>query len=132
CAVALASAAAAQPFVNPPSASGVEASSRFGTPFTNSGSSSVILQEIHGLSAFPLTGNIVQIAWRRDNDSAVQSADYAAFSADFQLWLSTSPRTTQSISEDFATNRGADYTIVHNGIVNFPAQTKTPGNAGSF
>ncbi|MBK8977281.1 MAG: hypothetical protein IPM29_15320 [Planctomycetes bacterium] len=131
-ALALACPAAAQ-FVNPLSALGVEAPSRFGTPFTSSGTSSVILHEIHGLSAYPtLTGNLVQIAWRRDNDTVVASTDYIAFSVDFQLAVSTSPRTTQSISQDFATNRGADYAVVHNGIVNFPAVLKTPNVAGPF
>lgn len=120
-------------FVNPPSALTTEAPSRFGTPFSNSTSSSAMLQEIHGLSAFPsLTGNIVQVAWRRDNDTAVASGNYVAFSADFQLALSTSPRTTQSISQDFATNRGADYSVVHNGIVNFPAQAKMPPGPTPF
>ncbi len=120
-------------FVNPPSAMGAEAASRFGTPFSNSSSSMSILHEIHGLSAFPtLTGNIVQVAWRRDNDTVLASPDYVGFSADFQMSLSTSPRTTQTISDDFANNRGADFTLVHNGVVNFPPQMKTPNTAGAF
>jgi hypothetical protein len=131
-AAALAGPLSAQ-FVNPLSAMGNEGPSRFGTPFSNSSSSSTILHEIHGLSAYPsLTGTIVQVAWRRDNDTAVASPDYVAFTADFQLSLSTSPRTTQSISQDFATNRGADHTLVHNGVVNFPAQTKIPNTATPF
>ena len=120
-------------FVNPPSAFGVEAPSRFGTPFSNSTTSSTILHEIHGLSAITgLNGFIVQVGWRRDNDTAVASPNYVAFAPDFQLALSTSPRTTQSISQDFATNRGADYALVHNGIVSFPAQAKVPNTATPF
>ena len=119
-------------FVNPPSLLATEGPSRFGTPFSNS-TQFAMLHEIHGLSAFPsLTGNIVQVAWRRDMDSILSSGNYAAFSADFQLSLSTSPRTTQTISDDFASNRGADYALVHNGVVNFPAQVKTPDVAGAF
>jgi len=116
---------------NPPGNATVEANSRFAGPF--GGTASQRFQQVCGLSADPTAiGQITRVAFRRDNDTIVASGDYVAFSPDFALTVSTSPRTTLTMSRTFANNIGSDATQVHTGVVNFPAQQKMPPGPTPF
>lgn len=131
-AATLANGVAAQRFFYTPPGNGtVEAPSRFAGPF--GGTASQRFQQICGLSGDPTAiGQINQVAFRRDNDTVVASGDYVAFSPDFTLTVSTSPRTTLTMSRTFAANIGNDATQVHTGVLNFPAQPKMPPGPTPF
>ncbi|MCC6669918.1 MAG: hypothetical protein IT458_02570 [Planctomycetes bacterium] len=128
----LAASLAAQRFiVNPPANATVEASSRISFPFA--GSASIRFQQICALSAISTAAGIVdQVSFRRDNDTVVASGNYLAFSPDFTLTVSTSPRTPLTMSKSFAANVGADVKQVHTGPVNWPAQNKVPPGPTPF
>jgi hypothetical protein len=117
--------------VNPANRATVEGVSRIGFPW--GGNSPLRYQQICGLSADPTAiGLMNRVAFRRDNDTAVTSGDYAAFNPDFQLSVSTSPRTTMTMSKTFATNIGTDVQVVHTGSLNWPAQVKVPPGPTAF
>ncbi len=117
--------------VSPSNAATVEGVSRLGFPW--GGNSALRYQQLYGLSADPTAvGLINQVAFRRDNDTAVTSGNYAAFSPNFQLSVSTSPRTTMTMSKTFAANIGTDVQVVHTGSLNWPAQVKAPPGPTPF
>ena len=129
-AAVLCGAASAQPriVVNPPANAAVEGTSRITFPF--SGNATMRYQQIASFRGN--AGLINKVAFRRDNDVIVNSPDYVAFSPDFDLTLSTSPRTPVTISATFANNVGNDVRMVHSGVLNWPAAQKVPPGPTPF
>ncbi len=120
-----------QTAVNPPGNATVEGNSRRGF-FSNTATGRTRHQEIIGFSGNPFQGLIQRVAYRRDNDTIVASGNYAAFSPDFDMTLSTSPNNTLTMSPDFASNIGADAMLVHSGPVSWPAEAKMPPGPTPF
>jgi hypothetical protein len=114
--------------VNPRANATVEGTTRISFPFASR--APFRFQMICSMQGNP--GRISQVAFRRDNDTAVASMDYTAFSVDLDLTVSSSPRTAATMSRQFAANVGADARVVHTGLVNWPAQQKMPPGPTAF
>jgi hypothetical protein len=115
-------------YVNPPTNATVEASTRLSFPFA--GNAALRLQFICALKG--QVGLINKIAWRRDNDTALTQVNYVAFQPDFDLTLSSSPRTPVTISKVYANNHGVDAKMVHSGLLNWPAENFSPPGPTPF
>ena len=123
---------AQRPHVNPPANATVEGGSRISFPF-GQGNGDMRYQQVCALSTqSTAVGQIDRIAFRRDNDTIVNSANYNAWTVDMTVSVSTSPRTPLTMSLDFATNVGTDVMQVHTGPLNWPAENKVPPGPTGF
>lgn len=128
CLISSSLAPAQRQVVCPSANASTEGGSRISFPFAGNGA--LRYQQICSIPG--QVGVISQVAFRRDNDAVVASGNYSAFSPDFDLVLSSSPRTPVTISKTFANNHGSDVRIVHSGVLNWPADNKVPPGPTPF
>ena len=112
--------------VVPNSLSGTEGSSNNGFPFNiaDFSLSSQRYQQVYGSNQFGAGGLITQIIFRPD---AFTGAAFSSTLTNVRIDLSTTTMAVDGLSTTFATNVGADDTIVFNGSLSLSSAFTGPG-----